>query len=464
MAGRTMSLVYLPYVVVLAIFVLAPLLVYRSQKERRDFEAFVREREAARARARSARVTGKIVSIERTGLEINDQPEVRFVVEATLLDGRAIELNFERIVDTLQIPRIQPGMPLVIAFDPARPEENWVIDLDAAPGASEAASAAPTASLPTASGTGAPLEGPLWTFGLKKADPWLLPQRGEGQAPLVIVDLLDHHAAASPGPREAIVDSAAHLVCEALWVRTDITASSLVWLDVEGRRVIEVRGQTIEYETLGPVLRSLEPTPIAVWGEGGRDLERDGVTLRVRQPGDPAERTFSGPLAEVVEMLIGWLVGRGLCRRVAAPRWYVAPAGELLPMYAQLLDDLQLQILADAKNGAIPPLDADVHHGFCDMAFEALERFPQAAAQLGLIAAVTARYAGRAGGLDEARRRRAVELVTGARDAEGPLARLAPRLLAELGEPAAALQRRQALAIGASGAYAAWLRGLDAPE
>lgn len=461
----------LPYAVVLAIFVLSPILAYRSLVSRRSFEAFVADRQERRARVRSARVAAKIAAIERTGMSINDQPEVRFQVDARLLDGREIELKFTRVVDQLQIPRIQPGMALLLEYDPEDVEGNWKVDLDAPPEAIGAAARGVASAPAGASGpadaspssTGAPLEGPLWTFGLKKADTWLLPPRGAGLVPLVVVDLLDAHAAASPGDREAIVDSAAHLVSEALWMQTDIPASSVVWVDLKARRVVEVRSGTITHEKLAPLLRSLDPAPIAVWGEGGRDLAGDGITLKVRIPGDPAERSFSGPLDEVTATLVGWLVGRGLCRRIAPPRWYAAPSAALLPTYARMLDNLQLQILADDKNKALPPIAAEIHHGFCDMAFEALEASPQAK-QLAVLAAVTARYARRAGGLDEPRRRRALALLASATDPEHPLTRLAPRLLAELGEPAAAQQRRQSLAIGASGEYAAWLRGLDEPE
>jgi hypothetical protein len=454
----------LPYAIVLAIFVLSPILAYRSLAERRDLEAFLRERDAKKARARSARVAGKILSIERTGVSINDQPEVRFRVDARLLDGREIELKFERIVDTLQIPRIQPGMSLLIEYDPEDPENNWTIDLDASPDVLDAAANAAPAPTSAPSLTGAPLTGPLWTFGLKNADAWLLPPRGATLVPLVMVDLADPHAADEPGEREAIVDSAAHLVSEALWTQTDIPASSVVWVDVTAHRVVEVGVGSISHEKLEPFLRSLDRAPIAVWGEGGRDLASDGITLKVRLPGDPAERTFSGPLAEVIETLIGWLVGRKLCQRVVAPRWYAAPTDDLLPLYARMLDNLQLQILADDTNKAIPRLSPESYHACLDQAFAAITKFPRAGRQLALIAAVTARFVRRAECLDEPRRRRALALITGVSDADDPLTRLAPRLLAELGEQAAALQRRQALAIGASGEYAGWLQRLADPE
>ncbi len=452
--------------IVAAVFVLTPILVYRAQRGRLRDEALEREVAAHRRAARSARVIGTIVSIERTGLSINDQPEIRFQIDARLLDGREVELKFERIVDLLEIPRIQPGKQIAIDYDPQDPEHNWTIDFDAEPGAAGSSPATPApagdADAPAVEGTGGRLEGPLWTFGLKKADAWLLPPRGAGLAPLMVIDLLDLHAERGDPDRDALVDAAAHLICEALWFTTDITASSVVWVDTQRRRVVEVRSGSLTYETINPFLRSLETPAIAVWGEGGRDFARDGITLRARRPDDPAERTFSGPLDEVVETLVAWLVARGLARRVTPPRWYAPIRADLLPTYARLLDGLQVMILADRKNGAIEAPPGPAYQEALDLALETA--VPGAGVQFELLACVMARYVRRAGHLDEPRRHRALALIARATDPEHPLARLAPRLLDELGDAAAARQRRQRLSIGASTEYAAWLRGLDEPE
>lgn len=459
----------LGFAIATAIFVLAPILAYRAQKNRRRDEEFARALAARRRGARSARVTGTIVSIERTGLTINDQPEIRFQIDARLLDGREVELKFERIVDVLEIPRIQPGRRVALDYDPKDPEGNWTLDFDAEPDASsdepasDGAAPEPDADdAPPIESTGGRLEGPLWTFGLRKADAWLLPPRAAGLTPLMVIDLLDRHADRGDADRDATVDAAAHLICEALWCTTDLTASSVVWVETSRRKVVEIRSGQLTYEMLEPFMRSLEAPAIAVWGEGGRDLARDGITLRARLPGDPAERTFSGPLAEVVETLVSWLVARGLARRVTPPRWYDPVSAALLPTYARLLDALQWMILADRKNGAIDPPPAPAYLDALDMAFEAAA--PGAGAQLEILACVMARYLRRADLLDEPRRQRALALIARATDPEHPLARLAPHLLDDLGDAAAARQRHQRLSIGAGPAYAAWLRGLGEPE
>lgn len=79
-----------------------------------------------------------------------------------------------------------------------------------------------------------------------------------------------------------------------------------------------------------PFIGDLEREPVVEWGAALADLDREGIQLKLRVPGDDVERSLAGPLDELTEMLIDWLVRRDLCRPTPTPAWWVAPTGDEL--------------------------------------------------------------------------------------------------------------------------------------
>lgn len=417
-----------------------------------------RERKAALRAERGVTAEGRVTEIERTGLSINDNPEVRFTIAADLGYGNELTITHERIVDIIDLPRFQPGRSVRVIYDP---EDHDNLEVLWEPGAAGASAGAET-SAAALSGTGAPFSWPLWLFGMENAERWLLPPRDEAQPPVVIVDITDPHDATADDAREMLVDMAAFLLAEHLWLRTDAAASAAVLIHTETGRLLQPVGELADWEGLRPFVDALERAPVLAWGAALADLEREGIQLKLRLPGDDTERALAGPLPELTEMLIDWLVRRGLCQRLDPPAWWVAPTPRLRTTYATALHDLQLQILADHENEAIGPLDADLHAGFVERALEAAREHGDACPQLRLIAAVTAVYAARADRLPAPLRSRAVELVLAERDESTAVFRLSPHLLRQLGDTLAAHSRSTAFGREDDDAYAAWLREIDA--
>lgn len=62
-----------------------------------------------------------VESFERTGLIINDIPQVRITVSAELDDGRAITASANRLVDPLNASYIQSGAKASLRYDPQDP-------------------------------------------------------------------------------------------------------------------------------------------------------------------------------------------------------------------------------------------------------------------------------------------------------------------------------------------------------
>lgn len=61
---------------------------------------------------------GRIVSLEQTGVTINNNPVMRILLEVTPSDGRSFEAETERLVSIAQIPQFQPGAVLPVRYDP----------------------------------------------------------------------------------------------------------------------------------------------------------------------------------------------------------------------------------------------------------------------------------------------------------------------------------------------------------
>src|SRR5205807_236527 len=161
---------------------------------------------------------------------------------------------------------------------------------------------------------------------------------------------------------------------------------------VEHHKLIQPTGALRDYDELVPFVRNLEKPSVIAWGAANRDIDREGLTMRVRAPGETSERTFVAPLGELADTLIDWLVGRGLCARVQPPAWYRAPTGDQLALYAVLLHNLQLQILADEKNKALLPLRADLQDDMVDYALDGVKELSTGGDQIKIAALTTALY------------------------------------------------------------------------
>jgi hypothetical protein len=240
-------------------------------------------------------------------------------------------------------------------------------------------------------------------------------------------------------------------------MRTDLRATGVVFVNLELKKLVQLCGAPPSFEDLSPFLSSLEDEPIVVWGEAQPDL---ALSLRVRLPGSTTEQTLSAPIFELAEMLRDMFVRKGLCVAAEPPSWYRAPSDDNLAEYSLLLHNLLLQILADEKNGAVPPLTRDLTRDIMRCALDAADEKNH----LGLIAVLDALYAKRAGMLEPVHQQKALELARGVEERTHPLYRLAPLALAELGEPLEAKARRQDLERDASASYREWLSRLASSQ
>jgi hypothetical protein len=66
--------------------------------------------------------TATIIKTERTGLSINDQPQVLFTIEFDGPRGQPVQASFKKIVDLLKIPEIIPGKTISILYDKEHPQ------------------------------------------------------------------------------------------------------------------------------------------------------------------------------------------------------------------------------------------------------------------------------------------------------------------------------------------------------
>ena len=313
-----------------------------------------------------------------------------------------------------------------------------------------------TPALEARSQTGAELDAPLWLFGTKSSEEWLLP-REPGRRRVVVVDFSDPHEGSGDKQRDWLVDNAAFLLAETLWMRTDAPVTAAVIVSLPLKKIISPHDALAAYENLSGLTNSFKEPAVVAWGAANRDIAREGLTMKVRVSDERDERSFTAPYAELEKTLIDWLVGRGLCARKDPPAWYAQPKPEHLPLWAMVHHNLQLQALADANNGVLAPLAADFHDDMVDYALDAVEQFEGAGEQVKLAAIASAFYARRAGALKEERRAKILELVEGLKHPD--LVRLSPRFYVTLGEPARAdaVQTGDVYRAPADGAYRAWL-------
>jgi len=306
--------------------------------------------------------------------------------------------------------------------------------------------------------TGAEFDAPLWLFGTKSSESWLLP-REPARKRVVVVDFSDPYAGSGDKERDWLVDNAAFLLAETLWMRTDAPATAAVIVSLPLKKIISPHDALAPWENLSGLTGSFKEPAVVAWGAANRDVAREGLTMKVRVSDETDERSFTAPYAELEKTLIDWLVGRGLCGRTDPPAWYAPPKPAQLPLWAIVHHNLQLQTLADAKNGVLAPLDADFQDDLVDYALDAVEQLEGAGEQVKLAAIACAVYARRAGALKEERRTKILEIVAGLSAPD--LVRLSPRFYHALGEPARADAVRtdgDAYRASSTEAYRAWLR------
>lgn len=87
----------------------------------------IRDRFTGEATAREIRAVGLpadavVVEIWDTGVTVNNDPVVGFVLDVTPADGRpAFQAKTRALVSRLAVPRVQPGARLRVMFDPKDP-------------------------------------------------------------------------------------------------------------------------------------------------------------------------------------------------------------------------------------------------------------------------------------------------------------------------------------------------------
>jgi len=302
----------------------------------------------------------------------------------------------------------------------------------------------------------AEFDAPLWLFGTKSSEEWLLP-RSPGRRRVVVVDFSDPHEGSGDKERDWLVDNAAFLLAETLWMRTDAPATSAVIVSLPLKKIVAPSDALAPYEKLSGLTNSFKEPAVVAWGAANGDIAREGLTMKVRVSDETDERSFTAPYAELEKTLIDWLVGRGLCARKDPPAWYAPPKAEQLPLWAIVHHNLQLQTLADAKNGVLEPLDADFQDDLVDYALDAVDQLEGAGEQVKLAAIACAVYARRANALKEERRTKILEIVAGLEHPD--LVRLSPRFYVALGEPARAdaVTNGDAYRTATDEPYAAWL-------
>jgi hypothetical protein len=411
------------------------------------------EREAKRLLERRAAlvergvdVVGKVTALEKSNWTINDKPLVTVTIEVPLADGRVATLSEQRVVEPEEVKRLEAGPRVRVRYVPDD-LDNHQLDFG------------PEPALPTVSGTGAQLEGPLWTFGTEKADAWMLPARRDGTS-MVVIRVSDPHHEGRDAISSMTVECAALVLAELLWMRTDLRAIGVVFVNLEEKKLVQPCGAAPSFEDLQPFLRSLDEPPIVLWGHAEPDLDKQGLSVRVRLPGSEVEHAFSAPLLELGDTLRDFLLRKGLCSTTEPPAWWRAPDAESLPRHVLLMHNLTLQILADERNRALPPLK---HDFVKDIVSCALEEARTHRDQTALTAVLSAVYASRAKRLQAAHRLEALELVRDAAEPH-PIHRLAPLFLAELGEPLEAKSRRAELGKAVDARYRAWLQAIEAVD
>jgi len=257
------------------------------------------------------------------------------------------------------------------------------------------------------------------------------------------------------------MDSAAFLVTEHLRMHTDAGAVAAVSVHPETGKLVIPTGDAEQTRRLAADLHRQQEEPCALlWGVTANKDSMD-VSFEVWFPDEPRVEPHTCSVYDLPGKVAGFMRNRTGAGAANPPWWYREVELTDLADYSILLDGLQLQILADQKNQAIRPLDADAHEKFVALALGFLSQDRLAVTQFVLTGLGAALYAARAGHLKDPHRQRVLEILRSFEDRDHPVYRLSPLYLDAFGEAEEAVMRRDVLLAGAGGAYAGWLKELE---
>lgn len=315
-------------------------------------------------------------------------------------------------------------------------------------------------------------ESPLWLQGLSRAEEWLLPNKPSSMPRVVIFDMDDPGGRRGSAKDELL--TAAFLLSDAVWLRTSLTATVVLSIEKPWGRVFS-NGAPRTWPDISRMLPPLPPSTVVVWGASLGDPRRSGFQLSLRwmDGTNVREGTLVGPLPDLAESLVDWLVQIGAGQREPTPRGF-EPPNEDFAAWAykngvqSVIEDTLLR--RDLKHG-LPRIDDEgkrIHQRLRRTYFEGQERYLRNGCQIPLLGIASAIQDAGAGWLADARR---AQIAAALKEADLPpaLVRLAPAILFRLGLKEEAHARRTALLADGSGPYRgeasdlfhAWLRRLD---
>ncbi|MCL1919006.1 MAG: DUF3592 domain-containing protein [Peptococcaceae bacterium] len=71
-------------------------------------------------------VIGRIISVKRTGMLINHQPQLEIEIQFTTTDGRQITTSDKRIVELHNLAQVQPGEMVSLRYNPENPQKIMI--------------------------------------------------------------------------------------------------------------------------------------------------------------------------------------------------------------------------------------------------------------------------------------------------------------------------------------------------
>ncbi len=308
---------------------------------------------------------------------------------------------------------------------------------------------------------------PLWLQKLFAAEEWVF--AGKRPGPRVLVyDLSDPPSPPVPSVRDDQVGGTASLLADAVWLGTDVPATTATPA-VVGRARVQRTNVPTTWEHVATSAQDEDGRNVAAYGQALGDSALEGVALRFRAtkaPGDD-ESSVEGPLPDLASAFVQRLVDRGLCAAASPPTGLGLPGADEVDLYLRVHDRLLLAVMMSGENRFVRSPEPGFHDGLFDLADELLRRAP-ALLTARLTRIVAAIYGVQAGKLSEDRRARVLEDVRADVDPRSLLHRLSPAILARLGAVDEARARLAVLAEATQGpyrgeptTYAAWLREVE---
>ncbi len=65
----------------------------------------------------------KIIDISDTGVTVNQNPMVKFLLEVQPADGKPFQVTVKSIISRLDVPQFQPGVEVPVVYNPKNPKE-----------------------------------------------------------------------------------------------------------------------------------------------------------------------------------------------------------------------------------------------------------------------------------------------------------------------------------------------------